>query len=547
LFLKLGLDADETKFASAQLAVNGLQKALELVVDAAQAVGDFFVSAIADTEAYGSKINDLSARSGIATDALQGVGYAAELSGSSVEGATLALEMLGRSMGEAKDGGAEAAAAFQRLGVRVTDAGGNLRNTQEVMFDAADALLLLPAGAERNNVAMKLFGRSAKELGALLSEGGAGIRAMVQEAKDLDLIMSKESVKAFDAFGDSLTKVHGVFGVFQRYIAEELVPVLQPMLDGFLEWWKVNREIVKQQIGKWLAVVVSGLKTAGKMVAFVVDNFEHFVSVLKLVGVAIGSYFVASGILAIASFAAQGAAAATALSWYVALGIGAVVSAAKAAGAWLAATWPLIALIAGLALLYLVIDDINVTLKGGDSILGRYGEKWAKIIESWWKPSEGDNWLVAGLKKVWWYLTDIEGRLIPALMNGPLRWTPLGMLMRAGKAAGIGQEDDAPSLPKPGPLQSDWWPSPIIPGPAYNGTSAFSPASLSPGGMIQSRAKGTVDRDIGGSSIRTQHVDVGGIVINPHPHQSPEEIGKHVSAEFDRRLGEALPVAGARP
>jgi hypothetical protein len=185
--------------------------------------------------------------------------------------------------------------------VRVTDAGGNLRNTQEVMFDAADALLLLPAGAERNNVAMKLFGRSAKELGALLSEGGAGIRAMVQEAKDLDLIMSKESVKAFDAFGDSLTKVHGVFGVFQRYIAEELVPVLQPMLDGFLEWWKLNHEIVRLRVEKWLAVVVSGLKTAGKMaVLWLVDNFENFDGG-QTVALIIGSYFVAQLLMAEAS------------------------------------------------------------------------------------------------------------------------------------------------------------------------------------------------------------------------------------------------------
>jgi hypothetical protein len=528
LFLKLGLDADETKFASAQLAVNGLQKALELVVDAAQAVGDFFVSAIADTEAYGSKINDLSARSGIATDALQGVGYAAELSGSSVEGATLALEMLGRSMGEAKDGGAEAAAAFQRLGVRVTEAGGNLRNTQEVMFDAADALLLLPAGAERNNVAMKLFGRSAKELGALLSEGGAGIRAMVQEAKDLDLIMSKESVKAFDAFGDSLTKVHGVFGVFQRYIGETLMPVLQPMLDGFLEWWKLNHALVKQQLNKWLAVVVSGLKTAGKVVAFVVDNFEHFVSVLKLVGVAIGSYFVASAVTAAAALGGLLMAAIAAEGGIIAFGLEMVAVGVETAAAWLAADVTVFALAAAFAVLALIVEDLYVTLQGGDSIMNAFGDDLTKWIQSWSEPDGDDWWVTKRIKDAWEYLTRLD-KLWEKLM-GRSGSSDFGSSVAGyAKPGETGQE----IANRTGQQYLD-----------VNTRQVFSPASSSPQGTAEASFAGA-NYSIG--PTQTQSVNVGGIIINPHPHQSPEEIGKHVRAEFDRRLSEALPVAGARP
>jgi hypothetical protein len=528
LFLKLGLDADETKFASAQLAVNGLQKALELVVDAAQAVGDFFVSAIADTEAYGSKINDLSARSGIATDALQGVGYAAELSGSSVEGATLALEMLGRSMGEAKDGGAEAAAAFQRLGVRVTEAGGNLRNTQEVMFDAADALLLLPAGAERNNVAMKLFGRSAKELGALLSEGGAGIRAMVQEAKDLDLIMSKESVKAFDAFGDSLTKVHGVFGVFQRYIAEELVPVLQPMLDGFLEWWKLNHEIVRTRLDKWLAVVVSGLKTAGKMVEWASDNLERFAAAVKLAALLLVSNFVAGEIMAVAALWSQVTAAAAAAGGYVALGVSAASAAAATISAWVSALAPILLLTAALALLYLAYDEVRVTLKGGDSLLKRYGEDLAKWLHSFSTPDADDWWITKQIKTAWWWLTRLD-----------MLWEKL-----MGRSGSSDFGSSVAGYAKPGESGQE---IANRTGQQYldvNTRQVFSPASATPQGTAEASFAGA-NYSIG--PTQTQSVNVGGIIINPHPHQSPEEIGKHVRAEFDRRLSEALPVAGGTP
>jgi len=528
LFLKLGLDADETKFASAQLAVNGLQKALELVVDAAQAVGDFFVSAIADTEAYGSKINDLSARSGIATDALQGVGYAAELSGSSVEEATHALEILGRGMSAAKAGSAEAQAGFTKLGLRVTDASGNLRDTTEVMYEAADALLKLPEGAERTTAAYAVFGRGAKGLGALLAEGGAGMREMVERGKSLDLVMSGDMVKAADTFGDSLGTVHRVVARFSQYIGETLMPVLQPMLDGFLEWWKLNHEIVKQQLNKWLAVVVSGLKTAGKVVAFVVDNFEHFVSVLKLVGVAIGSYFVASAVTAAAALGGLLMAAIAAEGGIIAFGLEMVAVGVETAAAWLAADVTVFALAAAFAVLALIVEDLHVTLQGGDSIMNAFGDDLTKWIQSWSEPDGDDWWVTKRIKDAWEYLTRLD-KLWEKLM-GRSGSSDFGSSVAGyAKPGETGQE----IANRTGQQYLD-----------VNTRQVFSPASSSPQGTAEASFAGA-NYSIG--PTQTQSVNVGGIIINPHPHQSPEEIGKHVRAEFDRRLSEALPVAGARP
>jgi hypothetical protein len=528
LFLKLGLDADETKFASAQLAVNGLQKALELVVDAAQAVGDFFVSAIADTEAYGSKINDLSARSGIATDALQGFGYAAELSGSSVEEATHALEILGRGMSAAKAGSAEAQAGFTKLGLRVTDASGNLRDTTEVMYEAADALLKLPEGAERTTAAYAVFGRGAKGLGALLAEGGAGMREMVERGKSLDLVMSGDMVKAADTFGDSLGTVHRVVARFSQYIGETLMPVLQPMLDGFLEWWKLNHALVRLRVERALEPVVKVMTAMGKAVLWLVDNFENLVTVVKTVALIIGSYFVAQLLMAIGGLLTMSGTIASTVGWFIALGVQAAIAGAKAAGSWLAATWPLIALIAGLALLYLVIDDINVTLKGGDSILSRYGEKWAKFISDWSKPDEDDWWITKQLKNAWWWLTRLD-----------MLWEKL-----MGRSGSSDFGSSVAGYAKPGETGQQ---IADRTGQQYldvNTRQVFSPASATPQGTAEASFAGA-NYSIG--PTQTQSVNVGGIIINPHPHQSPEEIGKHVRAEFDRRLSEALPVAGGTP
>jgi hypothetical protein len=521
LFLTLGLDADESKFASAQLAVDGLEKGLGFLVDAAQALASFLVDAVQGTEEYGSKVADLSARSGIATDALQGIGYAAEQSGSTFEDATRALEVLGKTMGEAKGGSAEAQAAFAKLGVRVTDASGNLRDSTEVMYEAADGLLKLPEGAERSNAAMAVFGRGAKALGGLLSEGGAGIRAMAQEAQDLDLIMSTDSVKAADTFGDSMGSVHRIVARFSQYIGETLIPVLQPMLDGFKEWWKANNQLVRQRVEKWLEGVIRFLKGTAAVVEFVVKRFEDFVNVLKFIGIAIASYVVASGIVAISTMIGMVAAAAAAEGGFIALGVSMVAAGWEAAAAWGAADVTVFALAGALVILALIVDDIYVTLQGGDSIMGEFGGELAAWIESWSEPSKEDNWLIAGIKKAWWYLNDIQERLLPAIMG-----------KRGYGSAQVGEVRPGETPEQAAARLGGHFVN------VANGASAFGEASLTPQGTAQSQER---------ANYVMAQTNVTGTTVTVHaaPGQDAHSVGVEVTKQMDTWWSEKASAAHA--
>lgn len=69
----------------------------------------------------------------------------------------------------AAGGSKEQIEVFSRLGVSVTDAAGQLRPTEDVLLDLADAFAAMPDGAEKSALAVKLFGKSGVEL--ILNQG----------------------------------------------------------------------------------------------------------------------------------------------------------------------------------------------------------------------------------------------------------------------------------------------------------------------------------------------------------------------------------------
>ena len=123
-------------------SINGMvqidAKSLALVgtlAAVAKVVVDVEKKLIAMTKAsaeYADNILTMSTVTGISTEKLQEYTYAAELLDVSVETITGSQTKLINNMQEAAKGTENQAAAFERLGVSVTNADGSLRDTQEV-------------------------------------------------------------------------------------------------------------------------------------------------------------------------------------------------------------------------------------------------------------------------------------------------------------------------------------------------------------------------------------------------------------------------------
>ena len=120
LFAKLGLSVDAASFAVADQMLGAVKSGLGLLVSGAVRAGESLTEIISKTVETASALNDTSIALGVTTDAIQELGYAAQLNGSSVEGMSDGLRKLSINMAAAAGGSEEAAQIFRRLGEQIS-------------------------------------------------------------------------------------------------------------------------------------------------------------------------------------------------------------------------------------------------------------------------------------------------------------------------------------------------------------------------------------------------------------------------------------------
>jgi phage-related protein len=199
-----------------------------------------------------AELVDLSTKTGISTTQLQELAYIGEQVGTSQETITGSLARLTRSMSGAQDQWQEytskqeeaaakgeefdgqlgdSAAAFEKLGISVTDSTGQLRDRQDVFNDVINALGGVGNEAERDALAMSIFGKSAMELNPLIKAGTSEMERLAQEAHEVGAVMSEENVAAFEAFDDTLASLQmGLKGTLGT-LASAFLPGFQAVFD----------------------------------------------------------------------------------------------------------------------------------------------------------------------------------------------------------------------------------------------------------------------------------------------------------------------------
>jgi hypothetical protein len=160
--------------------------------------GAFTVGAVLnfakDVIDLGGEINDLSQRTGIGTDAIQELKFAAEQTGATLDTMTGAIEQMGNRLTEGKVGTVD---AVRSLGLSLDD----LRNRkpEDAFTLIADAIREVPEPMRQTQLAMELLGKSGTEILPAIKSGMSDLR---QEARDLGQVMSKDAVQGLDTLGD---------------------------------------------------------------------------------------------------------------------------------------------------------------------------------------------------------------------------------------------------------------------------------------------------------------------------------------------------------
>lgn len=157
--------------------------------------------------AAGMKAGDLGEQAeqiGLTTDQLQAYRLAAAQSGIEAEQLDAAMMRLARSMGSANEGNDEAITRFEKLGVKVLDANGNLRKAADVMPEVARGLLGISSETERSAMMQELFGRSGARMVTVLEQLARGNDSVVQTAKDHGAVIGEDVIKAWDKLDGQL-------------------------------------------------------------------------------------------------------------------------------------------------------------------------------------------------------------------------------------------------------------------------------------------------------------------------------------------------------
>lgn len=244
--LEKGL-ADTTKEASKLAKVDfkslsdGLNKVGEKATAAAKAFAPVSAAAGAAAAALGAMavkagktaddLNTLSKQTGLSTDTLQKFAYASDLIDVSTDTLTGSLAKLTRNMATAKKGTGDAAEAFKTLHVKVTGAGGQLRNNEDVFYDTINALAKVRNETERDAIAMAIFGKSAQDLNPLILGGADALKKYGEEAQSKGLIISQEALDSANEFNDYLDKIKANLSASFFKAGTELAKALTPLIE----------------------------------------------------------------------------------------------------------------------------------------------------------------------------------------------------------------------------------------------------------------------------------------------------------------------------
>ena len=268
-------------------------------------------------------LNTLSKVTGIGTEELQKYGYAADLVDVSVESIAKSNKKLTKNAYAAAKGSKSQAEAFKAIGVSVTDANGNLRDSEAIFQDVITNLGKMTNETERDALAQQLMGKSAAELNPLIEDGGKTYKMVSDTLKKYDLdYVDQETLDKANQFNDQLDTMKLIGTVAFANISSQLAGYLAPALEKVVD--------LVGRFANWLSQLDPAVLT-------VIGTIAGLVAILAPLLITIGK--LATGISSIINLVNLVGGATTALSLGPMVGIVAAIGAVIAIGVLLYKNW----------------------------------------------------------------------------------------------------------------------------------------------------------------------------------------------------------------
>jgi len=163
---------------------------------------------------------------GVGVEALQELRYAAQLAGVEQRTMDMALQRFTRRVAEAAKGTGEAKQALAQMGIALKDQHGNIRRSEDLLNDVAEAFRRATDPAERLRLAFKLFDSEGVAMVNMLVGGAEALEATRRHARDLGIVLEEDLVRNAERARDQLDTLGKVISANLTRAVLDLVPVI---------------------------------------------------------------------------------------------------------------------------------------------------------------------------------------------------------------------------------------------------------------------------------------------------------------------------------
>lgn len=174
--------------------------------------------AVALTLAAGKQaeaLDHLSQRTGIGMQVLQSWSVIMAQNNFQAESLTSGMRTLSKQIVDARDPSSKAAAAFEEMGISITELG----STESTIRAISDRFEQMPDGPDKARIAVELFGKAGLEMIPILNRGAKAFDESRKDAERFGLVLSTTQVQALTAADDAVDKLSAAFDGLKTRVA----------------------------------------------------------------------------------------------------------------------------------------------------------------------------------------------------------------------------------------------------------------------------------------------------------------------------------------
>lgn len=212
-------------------ALNQIDASTVAFVGTAAKMISSLVSMSVEAAKTADELLTMSTTTGLSTDQLQEFKYASELIDVSLDTMTGSMSKMINSMNTARSGSKETAEAYRKLGVRITGANGQLREANTVYYEVINKLGKMKNETERDAIAMKIFGESARNLNPLIEAGSDRLAELAEEAHNVGYVMSEDTLGKLGKLDDAMQRFESQSATLKNTLGLALLPILTDIMQ----------------------------------------------------------------------------------------------------------------------------------------------------------------------------------------------------------------------------------------------------------------------------------------------------------------------------